>query len=339
MQLVAKIKDIILLLDKVFERTLSRLFYRFVMVACSNRLIGSRRLNILNYHRVVTEHDPLQPDYVTTEQFVKEMQWISTHCTVLPLLNAVILLKDNKLPHSAVAITFDDGYADNYLDALPILQRFDLPATFFVTVEYLKAAPKWDVFVESIRHTKQQKIELKGRCYALTNDVKKAYFFQQAVLSIKMLEDEQLNIQLASLVEQLGAQPPIGLMMDSNMLLSLAGSNNVEIGAHGVHHQILSKVSLAEAFLEIDKSKRDLESIIQKKVVGQAYPNGVYPIDFHDEHIEMAKKVGYGYAVSTNLGSVGPTDDLFRMSRIGPWRRDKFGFLLGLAHNYWRGQR
>lgn len=310
--------------------------YKSALSVSSSRVFGRRRLNILNYHRVLPKHDVLQPDYVTVEQFKKEMRWLSEHCLVLPLSQAVMLLKHDKLPRRAVSVTFDDGYSDNYLDALPVLQAYKLPATFFVTTEYLKSPPKWDVLIESVRNTSLQSIVLNKTLYSLGSMEEKAYFCGAATNYLKTLQNDLLNLELTEIIQQLGKACLPNLMMNTDMLKSLSLTHNMEIGAHGVEHKILSKINTKEARDEITNSKNILESIVSKRIVAQAYPNGVYQMDFHDEHIDLVKQAGYSYAVSTDLGSVGPSDNLYRMSRIGPWRRDKAGFLLGLAMNYWR---
>jgi len=325
------------LFEKVFESVVFLWFVRLVLTLSSRRVVGQPRLNILNYHRVVQTPDPLQPDYVTKVQFEKEMKWIATHCNVLPLAEAVVLLKRGELPSKAVAVTFDDGYADNFTDALPILQKHSLAATFFVTTEYLRKPPKWDILIECIRSTQNKCVVLDSTRYPLDGLQDKVVFCQIAIGYLKSLNDDEFSIQLESIVKELGEVSVDGLMMDEDMLKQLSNSDGMDIGAHGVNHQILTKIPQHQAHVEIADSKRILETILQCDVVGQAYPNGVYPDDFNDRHIDTVKRSGYSYAVSTNLGSAGSSDDPYRLCRIGPWRRDKMGFLLGLAMNYWRG--
>lgn len=94
-------------------------------------------LSILVFHRVLPEPDPLFPNEVDAQRFDALLGWVKDWFSVLPLEEAVERLQRNRLPERAAAITFDDGYADNYAVALPILQRQGLSAMFFIATGFL----------------------------------------------------------------------------------------------------------------------------------------------------------------------------------------------------------
>ena len=98
---------------------------------------------ILMYHRVAcTRHDPwalaVQP-----ERFGRQMDWLSRHRMVLPMDEFVALMKRDRLPRTAVGLTFDDGYVDNLTAAKPVLERHNLPATVFALGDRQGAEPFW----------------------------------------------------------------------------------------------------------------------------------------------------------------------------------------------------
>ena len=98
---------------------------------------------ILQYHRVNDEHDFLM-DSVPVKVFARQMEMLHTFFNVLPLEELVERASKSDIPAKAVAITFDDGYRDNYQNAFPILKRLDLPATIFVTTGVVDSnAPLW----------------------------------------------------------------------------------------------------------------------------------------------------------------------------------------------------
>jgi len=106
---------------------------RTVARACS---LGARRrdgLRILTYHRV-NDHHPHDRLTVHPTAFAAQMEFLShSRRPVLPLGDALTAIaRGVPLEAGAVALTFDDGYLDNFTDALPILERFRLPASFFV---------------------------------------------------------------------------------------------------------------------------------------------------------------------------------------------------------------
>lgn len=91
---------------------------------------GGRAPAILIYHRVLPEPDPLFPGEVHRAQFERQLGWLKSRFNVLPLLEAVRLAGEGRLPPRSACITFDDGYADNAEVALPVLQRHGLHASF-----------------------------------------------------------------------------------------------------------------------------------------------------------------------------------------------------------------
>jgi len=100
------------------------------MYRAGGRRLLTPRITVLLYHRVSDDvRDNLT---VGIEQFDRQMGLLAKHCHVLPIEQ---VLAAGVIPHSAtplVAVTFDDGYLDNYLKAAPILRRHDIPAAFFV---------------------------------------------------------------------------------------------------------------------------------------------------------------------------------------------------------------
>jgi peptidoglycan/xylan/chitin deacetylase (PgdA/CDA1 family) len=91
---------------------------------------------ILMYHRVNPKFGSIDKLTVSPEAFERQMRFLKTHrFSVLPLEELVWLIREKKrIPWRTIAITFDDGYQDNYSFAFPILKKYNLPATIFVIV-------------------------------------------------------------------------------------------------------------------------------------------------------------------------------------------------------------
>ncbi len=96
------------------------------------------------YHRVAAPTcDPWDLS-VSPQNFEAQMALLQKTRTVLPLPQLLQALLKNKLPPRAACVTFDDGYTDNYLFAKPILERYNIPATFFIPSHYIgKKIPFW----------------------------------------------------------------------------------------------------------------------------------------------------------------------------------------------------
>ena len=87
------------------------------------------KLSTLIYHRVLPEPDPLRTGDPDAATFRWQMGLLARHFNVLPLPEAARRLQDGTLPARAACVTFDDGYADNFTIALPILREAGIPAT------------------------------------------------------------------------------------------------------------------------------------------------------------------------------------------------------------------
>ena len=118
------------------------------MLRTVNQLLspgGARgRLAIMIFHRVPRVVDPMFPLEPDAARFERDMRNVRRWFHVLPLEAAVARLRDGSLPARALAITFDDGYADNHDVALPILTRLNLTATFFIATSFLDGGCMWN---------------------------------------------------------------------------------------------------------------------------------------------------------------------------------------------------
>jgi peptidoglycan/xylan/chitin deacetylase (PgdA/CDA1 family) len=89
-----------------------------------------RRVVGLCYHSI---HPSLGFASASPELFERQLAWLSEHCDVIPMRAMLDAAADAERSRPAVAITFDDGYSDNYEFAFPLLRKYGVPATFFVT--------------------------------------------------------------------------------------------------------------------------------------------------------------------------------------------------------------
>lgn len=91
---------------------------------------------IIMYHSVNPDALPENRLAVTPQTFERQMAFLKKyHYNVSPLEEVAVLIKEKKrIPYRTIAITFDDGYRDNYTYAFPILKKYNLPATIFIIV-------------------------------------------------------------------------------------------------------------------------------------------------------------------------------------------------------------
>jgi peptidoglycan/xylan/chitin deacetylase (PgdA/CDA1 family) len=285
-------------------------------------------LRILTYHRVLEAEDELRPGEITLAAFDVHCSVLARWFNVLPLGEAWRRTLAGTLPPRAVAITFDDGYADNVELALPALQRHGLTATFFIATGYLDGGRMWnDSIIESARHAPASLdlsdlgvgvVEFKG------NGARGAAV-DKLIKAWKHLPPEEREARVNVLVERIGAAPPDDLMMRSDQVCTLATSG-MSIGAHTVTHPILRKIGDADAAEEMRASRATLEALTGAPVELFAYPNGRLGDDYELRHAALARDQGFLLAVATDPGVAGRDSDPFRLPRFGPWAEAAWRF-------------
>ena len=278
----------------------------------------------------------MRPDEPTVDEFDWQMRLLRENFSPLPLLEAVERLQDHTLPKRAVCVTFDDGYADNALCALPVLQKYRIPATVFVSTGFLNGGRMWnDSIIEALRVCKEEVLDLRelelGR-YNLRSYAQRLGAVESIIKSIKHL-DPEIRRGLVLEIEKRVADLPNDLMMNDSQL-QLLSTNEIAIGAHTVNHPILASVSDEAAQREILDSKLSLEGLLQKQVDLFAYPNGKPGMDYTSKHRELIKELGFRAAVSTHWGVSSTNSDRYQLPRFTPWDRGQLKFALRLLANY-----
>jgi peptidoglycan/xylan/chitin deacetylase (PgdA/CDA1 family) len=297
------------------------------------------RLSILIFHRILPAPDPLLPEEPDVARFDRVMGWVAGWFNVLPLNEAVAALRTGTLPPRAAVITFDDGYANACSQALPVLQRHGLTATFFVTAAFLDGGLMWnDTLIEATRQATGTWLETGvagiGRARIGSLDEKRSLLMRLlSVVSLLPLT-ERADI-VANFVAASGASLPQNMMLTPAQLRSLRAAGML-IGAHTVHHPCLLACSDAEAEREIQDGRARLEAILGEAVDFFAYPYGKPGKDYAARHIEIVKRLGFKAALSTCWGSNSAGSDLYQLLRFTPWdqKRWRFGLrmLINLLH-------
>lgn len=296
------------------------------------------RLPILIFHRVHAARDPLFPGEVTADEFSRVCGWLRQWFDPLPLDEAVRLLAQGRLPSAPVAITFDDGYADNHDVALPILRRHGLSATFFIATGFLDGGRMWnDTLIESVRRAGSSELDLTGTPAAQLGRLpcetpeEKSSTIAALIGAIKHLPGAQRQSWVEAVAERSGARLPDDLMMTRDQVRALHRAG-MGIGGHTVTHPILARQDAAGARSEIEQGRRELVDIISAEVPLFAYPNGRPGADYGPEAVGIVRDLGFDAAVSTSWGAARRDDDPFQLPRFTPWDRTRTRFALRLAH-------
>jgi peptidoglycan/xylan/chitin deacetylase (PgdA/CDA1 family) len=283
-----------------------------------------RHFQILMYHRVNNEADDIF-EGVPTKEFAAQMEGLNRYYTVLPLEELVERALVGDVPPNSVAVTFDDGYRDNYEHAFPILKQYGIPATIFLTTGVIgRPGILWhDVVFELFRRTAVTSVEIEGRHYPLLSRPDRQQSLFTALKILRRLSPQERNEHIARMAASLDVS--IGSDYGPKMLtweqvgeMTRAG---VTFGAHTVSHPILSRMPLDKAIQEIETSKSTIEHKLGRKVRSFAYPNGSRE-DFTEALKGSLKEAGFRCAVTTMWGINGRSTDPFELRRMWLWDND-----------------
>lgn len=299
--------------------------------------LGKRKkLFVLIYHRVLDEPDFMRPGEVDRQAFSWQMALLAKYFNVLSFSEALEKLKTNRLPARAICITFDDGYADNLHNAVPILKKNNLTAIFFIASGYLDGGRMWnDSIIEAVRAAPQTELDLTGLglgCYAIATLAQKEAAARDIIKKIKYLEPGQ-RLRLSEQIAELAGTLPDDLMLSSGQLLQLH-QLGMEIGGHTVTHPILAKLQPNAVAQEIGGNKKTLEYLLNTEIRYFAYPNGKPGVDYLPEHLDIVKKAGYQAAFSTQCGVVAASSDFWQLARFTPWDKTPARFILRMLAMY-----
>ena len=232
---------------------------------------------ILGYHRIgQVESDPYAL-HVRTQHFIEQLEVLCRRAHRLQLEQVVTGLRDGQLPRRAVALTFDDGYAEMLHVVLPILERFDVPATVFVTAGYLGQEFWWHELARRFEGRTAAMIQpvyarLLPKVDAKFGTIPRGYYDHLALLG-----PEQREAALAEMrtwpADGTSKMPSIRCL-DSGEVAQLAESELITIGAHSVTHRMLAISPVACQRWEIHESQARLQVLSARPVKFFSYPHG-----------------------------------------------------------------
>lgn len=247
---------------------------------------------------------------------------------------------------NAVVVTFDDGFANNFTEALPILKKYRVPATVFITVG-LVDSPRFiwaDLVPAMLSCTMMPTLLFDGTVFPITTAKEKQLVRLKILSYLKTEKSEIIEEQLTSLLQQLKVNreelfnnPTLRHchgILSSDQIRGLHNSGLVEIGSHGMTHTIFSKLSSDEATKEIRKSKALVEEIIGEQITSFAYPNGTVK-DFLPEHKQALRDSGYTAVLTTIQGRVHKKADPLQLPRFCISGEERVSGLKYLVSSQW----
>ncbi|KHM52426.1 hypothetical protein NZ47_04970 [Anaerovibrio lipolyticus] len=221
----------------------------------------------------------------------------------------------------SLVITFDDGYADNLHYALPILEKYQVPATIFVSSGNIGTDKEfwWDELERIIFYNEKNEYYFRpnDKIFSLSTYEEKKEACQRVRLFLKKLLPKEREDFLKGMVSELDADRlsrSINRTMNEKELRIMASSPYITIGGHTVTHNMLSAESKEQQEWEIITSKKRIEEIIDNEITVFSYPFG-RDDDINEHSFEAVKKAGYKRAATTSVGVAGKGKEPYKIPR------------------------
>ena len=318
------------------------------------RLLAGRAI-ILLYHRVIELSSDPQWLCASPSQFAEQLDVLRRHYYPLHLTELCQRLEKGKVPRKAVVVTFDDGYADNLYYAKPLLEKFDIPATVFVTTEKIDKQDEfwWEelerYLLQSEMLPESLSVTVSGKVYSWVLNGEREQVLpagQRWNVTMDSYPAPQHRVyrELAPLLRDLSNEARESILQQlarwanvprrardthrtlrPDEIVQLNAGGLVEIGAHTVTHSVLSQQSPQTQRWEFENSKKKLESILGHAVTTFAYPFGGRG-DYNLETVASVERAGFSCACSNFPGWGVPGVSLYELPRylVRDWNGNDF---------------
>lgn len=315
------------------------------------RRMNAQKALILTYHGVLEtgSENYVNRNCVSREMFEKQMLWLKRKYHPLPLSQMVEMIKGKKtLPENAVAITFDDGFRNNFKVAFPVLQKYEIPATIFVTTDFVgtQGTKLWTERIDSIIYSatiRRLRLPIDGAegtfdISTPENKIKSSDKIRKLLKSKSRDEREQHILMLERQID--GMRNFIDEMEERYAFLhwddmaQMIKSGLIEIGSHTCSHSILSTLSHDEVKAELLNAKIALEAQLNRPCTLFSYPNGTEK-DFSRRDKNILQETGYEAAFSQIDGLNRVGEDAYALKRINIVRSPNFPFFLSKITGIW----
>ena len=307
-------------------------------------------LRILAYHRIMPLPDPTTYEFdlelisASPEGFREQMLLLKQRYNPMRLSDVAAALNEGKsIPADTVVVTFDDGYDDNYRIAFPILRELGVPATFFVSTGHIDSgrpyAYDWLVHMILVTAAPQMVLPELGLDVALPSDRQA----RRAIATDVLCRMKELGaLEQAAMIRRLeqawrlpsDTAPADCRPMSWDQLREMHAAG-FEIGSHGVHHWMLSKLPLAELESEVRDSKAALERELGIMPLLMSYPVGSTRA-FDDRVIDITRDAGFQLACSYISGTnPRPASNRYALNRLAIERnmgKGWFASMLTMPH-------
>jgi peptidoglycan/xylan/chitin deacetylase (PgdA/CDA1 family) len=314
------------------------------ITASIRKILRPFRAVVLMYHRIAEPIlDPWQLS-VSRFNFASHIEFLMANYSVVRVSELVPMIRGKKLDKDVVCITFDDGYEDNFLYALPVLEQYSCPATFFISTGNIGSNEPywWDTLTEIFLITNKLppdleiKIGEKKFTYCLDNDglmtdedfrlhtswfwpneppTQRCKIYLEIWMHLRDLPSFTIRQTVKRLMEWAAFTPANNcgsFPMSRSELISMFQSTWAEAGIHTVNHPALASFPKQLQESEILGCKEYLEENLGSVDQFIAFPYGNY----NGDTLDALNNAKLQAAFTTEARPVSARSDVFQLGRF-----------------------
>jgi len=265
-----------------------------------NFLQNARGARILVYHGIC-QNNPFKFNtlFITQKSFEEQLKLYKKYCNVISLDDYYEQRFANDKFN--ICLTFDDGFANNYKYVLPLLEKYQVPATFFITsIRSAGYDILWNDLLNIANKYGPSKFILKNESFIKNSQGK--YISSVTGESLSAILRKSDFKEKAELIEMFypltkKVDEDYWLQITTGEIKKMSSSKWVTIGSHSKYHNDLVNIAACELKEDLTTSKQFLENITDKKIKALAFPYGSYI----NEVVRIAKDAGYPQLLATDF--------------------------------------
>ena len=261
--------------------------------------LASTEHTILMYHGVdFSGNTKFNSRHTSQDDFRKHVHFLKKYCHIISLKDFFEKRFISGKPN--IALTFDDGYRNNFQYAMPILEEAKVNGTFYITGLNQGANDiLWADYLNIASTLTLQDIRIDGEDFRQNNGKYVSRETGKSLYTIIKNEkaDTDFKLQMMeSFVDLYDFRADIEYddywkLMTGEQIQVCGASEYIEIGSHGFLHNNLGTITESLATKEMSDSKIYLENLIQKDIDSIGYPDGSYS----RATLDSAEVLGYKY--------------------------------------------
>ncbi|MFO1431861.1 MAG: polysaccharide deacetylase family protein [Candidatus Competibacteraceae bacterium] len=295
----------------------------FFLVRAIRRARGRRRIVILAYHSF-SDHIRYLDMAISPSLFRQQVRYLCKAFKVLTLSDLLATHHSSTgLPGDMAVITVDDGYADNFQPLMEAIEKFNAPATVFLTTDCIDTGCPTTVMwtMLAIHHAAVDAIalpELAIDLVSIRTLPEKEAAIKRINAALKPLSARQRDAIIDRLLERSGAASQVRELSRSSMLsweqVRRMHKAGVEFGGHTLTHPVLSWLEPIAVRKEIDGSIQRIREMTGTRAVTFAYPYGG-DTAVSESVVEICRNSDACAAVLLTEGEM-PGSDPFKIPRM-----------------------